>query len=302
MPNDNDSWYIEYKKSMLEGTTNIRQAQKIVQQHFPKSLFIYRAFDDNGYWKDLALNNKLHISTPYSFNDPFDCELSFTRDALLIEENKRAIIKYLKKRFHIEEYDINRIRFSTNLWEDISTVVSHYGARIDQEKVNIEGILKDIDDKFKKHIGIICLSEHPNSILMWSHYANYHTGFCIELSTDQPSTFRDLIYPVIYQKKRNNLTEAFIQHKKYWAVIASICKSEEWSYEKEWRFVTYGLLDFSIAKQAFISVPGLIKSIYLGVKTDKGIENKIIESLNIPIYKMEMASDSYSLIPKLISG
>lgn len=298
---EDNSWRAEYEASILGKTTNILRANQIVQSHFPKSLFRYGAFDDKGYWKDLILHNKLHISTPYSFNDPFDCELSFTKDALLIPESKAATIKYLKKKFRIMEYDINRIKLSTDLWKDIETVVNHYGAKVDQEKADIASILNDLDDRFKKHIGIICLSRRPDSILMWSHYANYHTGFCIEFNTEQPSELRNKIYPVIYQEQRNNLTEAFLQRKKRWAAIASICKSSDWSYENEWRIVMYVRPDLTVIDPVFVSVPGLIKSIYLGVKVDKQFEKEIVKSLSIPIYKMEMANDSYSLIPKRVN-
>lgn len=301
MPEIFDSWYSEYKDAILGKTTNLSKAQQIIQKHFPKSLFRYGSFDSNAYWEDIVLNSKLHVSMPYSFNDPFDCELSFTEDAFLNEECKAATIKYLKKRFHIKEYDVNRIRLSTNLWEDINTVVGHFGARVDEEKANISGMLNGIDDLFKKHIGVICFSEYPDSILMWSHYGNYHTGFCVELDMTQPSDFRDYIYPVIYQESRNNLTSAFLQHNKHWAAMASICKSSEWSYEREWRCVMYLRQDLSTVSPFFISVPGLTKSIYLGVKVDKQIENKIVNSLNVPIFKMEMANDSYSLIPKRIN-
>lgn len=298
---EDDSWYNKYQDTILGKTTDISKAQQIIQQHFPKSLFRYGAFDSKKHWEDSVLNSKLHVSTPYCFNDPFDCELSFTKDALLNEECKSATIKYLQKRFHIKEYDVNRIRLSTDLWKDINTVVGHYGARVNEEKANISGMLNGLDNLFKKHIGIICFSERPDSILMWSHYSNYHTGFCIELDTTQPSDFRNYIYPVIYQEARNNLTSAFLQRNKHWAAIASICKSFEWSYEKEWRLVMYLLQDLSATDPFFISVPGLIKSVYLGVKADQQIENKIVKSLSIPIYKMEMANDSYSLIPKRIN-
>ena len=40
--------------------------------------------------------------------------------------------------------------------------------------------------KFDEHIGALCLSEVPDSLLMWSHYAASHTGFAIEFDGHHP--------------------------------------------------------------------------------------------------------------------
>jgi hypothetical protein len=36
-----------------------------------------------------------------------------------------------------------------------------------------------------KELGVVCLSEINNDILMWSHYADGHTGFCIEFERSE---------------------------------------------------------------------------------------------------------------------
>jgi hypothetical protein len=36
---------------------------------------------------------------------------------------------------------------------------------------------------FVEHIGVACFSLTKSSILMWSHYGNRHTGFCVEYSS-----------------------------------------------------------------------------------------------------------------------
>lgn len=35
-------------------------------------------------------------------------------------------------------------------------------------------------NKIQKEIGVYCLTTVPDSILMWSHYANNHKGVCLE--------------------------------------------------------------------------------------------------------------------------
>lgn len=35
---------------------------------------------------------------------------------------------------------------------------------------------------------------------MWSHYANYHKGFCIEYDTSKSELFEKYMLPIIYKK------------------------------------------------------------------------------------------------------
>jgi len=41
-------------------------------------------------------------------------------------------------------------------------------------------------EKFDEQIGALCLSEVPDSLLMWSHYAASHTGFAVEFNGHHP--------------------------------------------------------------------------------------------------------------------
>lgn len=41
----------------------------------PKYLYKYKTFDENNYWQDILLNNRLYMSPPSQFNDPFEGKL-----------------------------------------------------------------------------------------------------------------------------------------------------------------------------------------------------------------------------------
>ena len=43
-----------------------------------------------------------------------------------------------------------------------------------------------IDAFLNLNIGILCLSEVRDSILMWGHYTDSHQGFVIGFDSDQP--------------------------------------------------------------------------------------------------------------------
>lgn len=58
---------------------------------------------------------------------------------------------------------------------------------------------------------VSCFAQSPYSMLMWSHYANNHQGFCIEYETPDYSKENENIYlnlfPVIYTNTRTSLTK-----------------------------------------------------------------------------------------------
>jgi hypothetical protein len=55
------------------------------------------------------------------------------------------------------------------------------------EILKIINLKKKIDRRFienrKEHLGVISFSKRWNSILMWSHYSESHTGFCVGFDT-----------------------------------------------------------------------------------------------------------------------
>ena len=81
-------------------------------------------------------------------------------------------------------------------------------------------------------------------------------------------------------------------------------KSNEWAPEKEWR-MTFFCLSSGIQNQEYSFGIKKPVSIYLGRKI-RPINQKILLSIakekDIPVYKMELAPNTYTLKPKLIQG
>jgi hypothetical protein len=62
--------------------------------------------------------------------------------------------------------------------------------------------------KFRTSVRVGCFAANPNSVLMWSHYANQHTGICVEFSGFSmlsSAKFLELLHPVRYTEKLFNL-------------------------------------------------------------------------------------------------
>jgi hypothetical protein len=91
---------------------------------------------------------------------------------------------------------------------------------------------------------VACFSEDPTSKLMWGHYGDSHRGFCIEYGfemLDGNDLRYRLLWPVIYSPERFPLVVSGPpdpnRFTPWSATLASIHKSPEWGYEREWRIV-----------------------------------------------------------------
>ena len=72
----------------------------------PNSLFQYRKFDANGYSLKALENNYVWLSTPSSFNDPYDCSACFDFEKMVaaIFSNNNKNSKNSKVQESIEDF------------------------------------------------------------------------------------------------------------------------------------------------------------------------------------------------------
>jgi len=166
-----------------------------------------------------------------------------------------------------------------------------------------EYILKDFNDRYRNKLKISSFSEDHQSLLMWGHYANNHEGFCIQYdlsSMDDNENLKKYLFPVNYNNEHFDITDFYIDNvinkkgKDTNRLIHSVLyKSEDWKYEKEWRFV------ISESEFGGKTVPTpKPKAIYLGSQINEGHKKQFIEVCkknDIDIYQMKLDSKMYKL-------
>jgi hypothetical protein len=108
---------------------------------------------------------------------------------------------------------------------------------------------------------ITCFSESPNISLMWSHYAESHSGICVGF--DKRILLNSLsLHKVSYNARVPVISNDALDTEKH--LKAFTVKSKEWSYEKEWRAIYSG-------SENFISFPKeALKYVFYGVNTSEG--------------------------------
>jgi len=127
--------------------------------------------------------NQLFFAPPSSFNDPFDCRLKFDfhgTDSQWDEKLKNLIdikapqLSRKQKREHLKRMkkEVGHIDFSNQ-------------------------VLKSLKDE----IGVLCLSEKNDEILMWSHYSMGHSGFCLQFDYSKNEAFFGQALKISYADK-----------------------------------------------------------------------------------------------------
>lgn len=177
----------------------------------------------------------------------------------------------------------------------------------DVAKKGLGSFYKNIDEQ----IGVTCFSERSDIPLMWSHYANKHTGFVIEydfanLSVEDAQKL-GFLFKVKYSHRRPNLDyqlleEVDLLNKQFnykdtllGSIISTIyTKSSIWRYEKEWRNLL--LVKYTDDRKIPLKY---ISRIILGVKfPDKSVKHfkKLHELTGIKIDRYKLEDDTYSLV------
>ncbi len=191
------------------------KAKKLKFNNTPSSLFKYRTMDKKGHTLDLISEDKIYLSKPSNFNDPFDCALNITTKSMDNDYIREILSDYdlsILKRFNFTSKELYKLKKSKRFIHDISKlyvkkIYPNYKKNLEKYNGLVNNLENKIMDshlnleKIKNHIYLTCFSEINDSILMWSHYTHNHEGICIEynfkeLNFNNPLT--RYTFPVIY--------------------------------------------------------------------------------------------------------
>lgn len=200
----------------------------------------------------------------------------------------------MEEQFRLKPKEKKKILNAKNIGSTIQQILCNYGVKFKKSLVNV------LQDKLNSS-----MSEVKDSMLMWSHYAQNHTGFCIEYEFETNDKFDIFLHQVEYTKDRYIVSKSDISNKKSdWIYKTTCCKSDVWSYEKEWRIVINNFDKMmpqnlkSIEEKYVLNLKAYIKSFYLGAKIAENFKKEIIEfgqKNNIHVYQMVLSPNTYDL-------
>jgi len=218
----------------------------------PNKLFKYRSLateEDRRYTSEIFLRNRIWFSTPASFNDPFDHQFVLKSDASR-EEKMEFFRESLRWRYGLPDSEVEH------------RTKKMFSPTRRRERAAWEREQLDRIQDTRNRIGVFCLTEVNDDILMWSHYADKHQGICLgfTLGCQEHIDFFAQANDVKYQDSFPEVSP-FVQDAPGEKLgIMALTKSSHWSYEKEWRIIRVE----GPGKEALPA--GLLTSVVLGAR------------------------------------
>jgi len=180
--------------------------------------FLYKYYSFNKYTEKIFTHNEIYFPTPNEFNDPFDSKIK-----LSYEGTKKKWKEYLLQALERRIPDLTKEQRLAEV-----------------DRIIEEGRYKQIPDNisysFLDKIGVFCMSEKKDHILMWSHYSASHTGFCLEFNatTEFFGRSQKIIYKLNYPKVNYFKSTQLEQIE-----TCLLTKAIFWKYEQEWRVIDH---------------------------------------------------------------
>jgi hypothetical protein len=256
-----------------------------ISENIPKILFKYRDWCSE-YHRKSIYEQEVFLSSASKFNDPYEENIPYE-----FEKSELTDDEIFTKFYHFAKHD-HPDWTDKEIYEFIFKKQQEGHLFDDNHK---EYCMQDNRNSIERDWGIFCLTSNPNNFLMWSHYGNSHTGFCIGYDTEILfETLECTIGPVIYEEyvPKFKLTSEPIEE---YAKKLLGTKGKFWEYEEEYRIIKYGAANksFKLPKEA-------ITEIIFGCKMDIKTKFSIIDSvrdlnINCNIHEMKQSFEKFEL-------
>lgn len=240
----------------------------------PEYLFKYTKLE---YLLGILDRCELYFPSPTTFNDPFDCQIrpSFDKDPAVLSRHYQRMLK---------KDGLSRAERRRRTKE------------LQPAKSFFETAFEMTADDIRKTRGVLCLSATNDDILMWSHYAEKHSGFCLRFATS--SEFFAGVRPVHYSDTYPTMdfmrlvedqslpSEIGERAKKEMETKLYLTKSKHWTYEQEWRLGRFPLTESTVGNHAF--PPETLTGIIFGARCSEGAIERIRKRVQISKCKPEL--------------
>jgi hypothetical protein len=218
-----------------------------------------------GWLEQTIERNEVYWAAPIEFNDPFDCAPRFLAPT---GKMRKELVRRVAESVAIGRSRAERRNLRRNLRRT--------------SKADMEANFENGVDTVLKESGVYSLSTDPASILMWSHYAESHSGVCLRLR-GKPLFEQFLTgHWVGYEDERPKLrigqeTQAALLRKLLFT------KARAWQYEAEWRMVQYrgqpGIRRLNA---------GILDGIILGSRVTEAAEQTVLAAIERSGAKIEV--------------
>ncbi|HDY7648843.1 TPA: DUF2971 domain-containing protein [Vibrio vulnificus] len=191
---------------------------------------------------DVLKNRAIRFSPPNAFNDPFEFKPVISGlasdsyiDAYMKENLDSMVESELSKLPEHIRSQIPNSKFQELVKLYVKNNSEVFNAVMNKAKEHVSAALTETSNEL---IGVLSLTEKADNLLMWSHYAESHSGYCIGFKSNHS----------FFNKKRSKKDEfyhlrkvEYLPHRPSKAMVDMngtdmfLLKSDIWEYEQEWR-------------------------------------------------------------------
>jgi hypothetical protein len=308
-----ENWIDSYFESFSKADPDSGQspALDLKRANFPRALYRYRSLESLGYRLDELRNGYVFLNNPGEFNDPYDSALSTSLASFFTQVlepygygDQSTVSDAIKSLGDL----------GANIFSDLLTDFTNMLYGYPSPPKN-----RDMFDALRNLIRVGCFTTNSNSVVMWSHYANRHTGICVEFSGSSmlsSKRFLELVHPVQYADKLFDLVQIFSTvlpeidpgetpsssvpgvNPDCWPILAACQKSEEWSYENEWRLVSLDPAGHKGPRFSLADCNIKPSRVILGTRIDQADQaavTELAERISVPVVKARLARDRFEI-------
>lgn len=242
------------------------------------------------------------FSSPKYFNDPFDSKICFSLKKISTDsvmrhfENVKRSLTNANQSGKIRAAEIAEI----NTLQDI-----------ENWKHNLLAEARKFFQPEIDRVGILCLTHEHSDILMWSHYADSHRGFCMIFNKE---ALKQYIEKINSKKRRyyfqlvdyrdeyltyDDFLDGLENNQK--AIKQTLFrKALHWQYEQEWRLVC---IPSHYKFHQELKLPeDVIHGIIFGCKMTNNDKESILRvggKRQLSLYEAKQKEDEFKIITKI---
>jgi hypothetical protein len=262
---------------------------------YKNTIYKFRTWSTEDH-KACLLKNQPFFSSHDKLNDPFDFKIE-TDFSLLDNDGKK-----------LEYIDLAIRSYSLDQLLKLGNIECFRSKMLDLLKTNPERFQAEYDlkenERSNNRFGILCFSLTWSNILLWTHYANNSSGFCIGLNRSKIEQAKigmsGLVkytddYPIIDPLNTNHL-ETIVTRLHF--------KGAAWSYEEEYRISIIRDYILSIKDRQYEFPNDYLSEIILGLNISDRDQGEIVELAKmkqVPVFKIVKRAKSFELDRQLLS-
>lgn len=249
-------------------------------------MILYRYFGSHAF--ETVRDGRLKVSKLSDFNDPFEGLYYFPEEIDIKEARRAAETQKRRSRSSLFAFDVDQISAQTPIPQLTRAIKASYPQlrrRLQQSSLEFQTLARIISFTSSE-------TDPATEIVIWSHYAQHHSGIRIGIEFPKWNTSRYCIKPVDYSPERIKILLGDFEDRDGSNLLkAHFNKSVAWRYEMEHRLLTlpkYCEIDRSVGLDFFHFDTAWIRRIDFGLKCSMERINELADFVRKKLPKVEL--------------